>query len=105
MRYTLVLFFLFLALSSIGQTEFEGKLNAIISESRDQLSMYGIDDQFESYDCPPKLIKADHDSLLSFLHDLLIENDLVKAFFLDNSRDRFFIQHRRCQINPGSRRL
>ena len=83
MRYTLVLFFLFLALSSIGQTEFEGKLNAIISESRDQLSMYGIDDQFESYDCPPKLIKADDDSLLSFLHDLLIENDLEKAFFLD----------------------
>ncbi len=72
-----------MALSSIGQTEFEGKLNAIISESQEQVSMYGIDDQIESYACPPKLTKAGDDSLLSFLHDLFIENDLEKTFFLD----------------------
>ena len=83
MRYSLVLFFLLLALSTIGQFEFEGKLNAIISESQDQLSMYGIDDQIESFDCPPKLMKAADDSLLSFLHDLLINNDIEKAFFLE----------------------
>ena len=83
MRYSLVLLFLLLALSSIGQFEFEGKLNAIISESQDQLSFYGIDDEIESFDCPPKLTKAADDSLLSFLDDLLDESDPEKTFFLD----------------------
>jgi len=83
MRYTLLLFILIPALSSFGQSEFEGKLNAIISESQDQVSMYGIEDQIETYDCPPKLTKAADDSLLSFLHDILSESDIEKAFFLD----------------------
>jgi membrane-bound lytic murein transglycosylase D len=83
MRYILFLVF-FLPLFCVSQEENEERLNAMISEANDLLSIYEVDADKYSFDCPPKLSRSSADSLELFLELLLTDSEREQEIFLES---------------------
>lgn len=83
MRY--LLFLLFISpLLSLSQEKNSERLNALISEANDLLSIYETDEDKSDFDCPPKLSKSKTDSLELLLDSLLSDFENEKEAFLNS---------------------
>jgi len=83
MRYLLFLLLMF-SLNSFGQEGSSERLNAMISEANDLLSIYEVDEDKNSFDCPPKLSRSKTDSLELLLDSLFSDFENEKEIFLQS---------------------